>query len=107
MIKANTEVVILITASSADEANMLAEKLVELKLAACVNTTKVNSLFHWQGKIDKAEETLLIVKSKSELLEELETIVKKYHSYEVPEIIALPIVAASNNYLKWINNSVK
>jgi periplasmic divalent cation tolerance protein len=100
-------IVILITASSKKEAARIAEALIKERLVACVNTLdNVTSLFWWQGKVDRAQETLLILKSRKEKLPAIIRRVKALHSYEVPEIIALPIVAGEKNYLKWINDSL-
>ena len=67
----------------------------------------VSSLFWWQGKVDSAEESLLIVKTKASLLNEIVAFVKEIHSYDVPEVIALPIVGGNPDYLKWIGEEVK
>ncbi len=101
-------IVILITAKDQTEAKKIAAKLVEAKLAACVNIVpNVISLFWWEKKVDEASETLLIVKSQKKLFNKIEKLVKSIHSYSVPEIIALPIVAGQKDYLKWIDSSVK
>ena len=85
-------IIIFVTAKNSREANKIAAKLVESKLIACANVIKgVHSIFRWQGKIDKANETLLILKSKRSCLPKVIKMVKKYHSYDVPEIIALPM----------------
>jgi periplasmic divalent cation tolerance protein len=69
--------------------------------------SQVHSRFWWQGKIDSTDETLLIVKTKASLLDELTRLVKENHSYEVPEIIALPILGGNQDYLKWIDSEIK
>ena len=87
-----------------DEAEKLAERLLQERLAACVNIVdNVKSVFHWQGKIARAEESLLMIKSKKSLLNELTNVVQMYHSYDVPEIIAMPILGGSDEYLNWLN----
>ncbi len=68
---------------------------------------RVNSLFRWQGKLDSAQESLLIIKTRASLLPEIIETVKKAHSYEVPEIIALPIVGGNEDYLKWMDSEVE
>ncbi len=99
--------VVLITAKDAQEGTKIAEHLVSQKLAACVNIVPgVQSIFWWDGKIDKAQEVLLIVKSKKSLFTKIVKTVRSVHSYDVPEIIALPIEQGFNSYLKWINKSV-
>jgi periplasmic divalent cation tolerance protein len=101
-------VVILITASSKKEAERIASALIKEKLAACVNILDgVTSLFWWQGKVDQAKETLLIVKSEKEKLSAIIKRVKSLHSYDVPEIIALPIIAGEKKYLRWIHESIR
>ena len=100
--------IILITTSTEKEAEKIASALLNQKKAACVSILPgVNSFFWWQGKIDSASEVLLVVKTKSGLLDDIVKLVKKLHSYDVPEIIALPIIGGNEEYLKWINDSVK
>ncbi len=107
MEEASSHVLVLVTASSADEAQTIARALVEERLAACVNIMPgLRSLFRWQGKIEDAGEALLLVKSRGELLPSIIERVKRLHSYTVPEVIALPILAGSPDYLTWIDESV-
>jgi len=101
-------IVLLITASNIEEANKIAELLLNQRKAACVNIVPgVSSLFWWQDKLDSAQESLLIVKTKASLLPEIISLVKGIHSYDVPEIIALPIVGGNQDYLEWIDKEVK
>lgn len=101
-------VVIFITASSYEEARKVADSLVTQKKAACVNIVpKVNSLFRWKGKIEDAEENFLVVKTRAKLFSEVVSTVKAVHSYEVPEIIALPIIEGNPDYLKWIDEETE
>ncbi len=101
-------IVILITASSKKEAQRIARALLEDKLAACINIIdKIDSLFWWQGKIDESKEVLLIIKTKKALISKLIKKVKSLHSYKVPEIIALPIVAGEKKYLGWLDESLR
>jgi len=101
-------VVIFVTAANKKEAEKIASFLIKEKLAACVNIIEnVNSLFWWQGKVDMACETLLIVKTRKTLMNKLIRKVKSLHSYEVPEIIALPIICGDKKYLQWINESTR
>lgn len=95
---------VLITAGSQEEAQKIAALLVNQRKAACVNIVPgVNSLFRWKGKMDSARESLLLVKTRASLLAEIISLVQEIHSYEVPEIIALPIVGGSENYLQWLD----
>jgi len=105
----NTEsAVLIVTAADAEEARRIAEVLLKQRKAASVNIVPgVNSLFWWHGKIDSAEENLLIVKTKTPLLNEVIKLVKENHSYEIPQIIALPIVGGNQDYLAWIDGEVK
>ena len=97
-----------ITTNSSEEAERIAKALVQERLAACVNIVPaITSVYRWQGEVHRDSEVLLIAKSRSELFESLAARVKKLHSYEVPEIIALPIIAGSKAYLSWIDESVK
>jgi periplasmic divalent cation tolerance protein len=100
-------IVIFITASGKKEAKRIAEGLLKKRLIACANILEdVSSLFWWKAKVDKAAEALLIVKSKKALLPKIIQCVKSLHSYEVPEIIALPIIGGYKPYLKWIDESL-
>ena len=99
-------IIVLITAGSEEEARRIARLLVKEKMAACVNIVPgVDSLFRWKGKMDSARETLLLVKTRAPLLSEIISLVKKAHSYEVPEIIALPIIDGSEDCLKWLDTT--
>jgi periplasmic divalent cation tolerance protein len=99
-------IIVLITAGSEEEAHKVAELLTNEKKAACVNILPgVDSLFWWEGKIDSARESLLLVKTRASLFPEIVELVKRMHSYEVPEIIALPIIAGSEDYLKWLDTT--
>ncbi|MFA5119073.1 MAG: divalent-cation tolerance protein CutA [Candidatus Omnitrophota bacterium] len=100
--------VALVTASNKEEAQKIASGLVESRLVACVNIVdSVRSVFRWQGKIDRAAEALLVIKTRKALIKKLIKKVKSLHSYEVPEIIALPIIDGSKEYLEWINESTR
>jgi periplasmic divalent cation tolerance protein len=101
-------IIILITASNKKEARKIVQALLNKRLVACVNIVDgIDSFFWWQGKIDHAKETLLIVKSKKEKLPKIIRLVKSLHSYEVPEIIAMPIIGGNRPYLKWIDESLR
>lgn len=96
-------VVIFITAGTDEEARKVAEALLNRRKAACVNIVPgVSSLFWWQGKLDSAQEILLIVKTRASLVNEIVSLVREVHSYDVPEVIALPIVGGNQDYLEWI-----
>lgn len=105
---ADQHTVLFITAPNPQEGLKIAEALVAEKLAACVNVVeKVTSIYWWQGKVERDAEALLIVKTKSSLVEALTARVKQLHSYTVPEVIALPIERGNPDYLKWIDEVTK
>jgi len=100
-------IVVYVTVGSAGEGERLARTLVEERLAACVNRIKsIQSVYRWQGKVEASAEELLIIKTKKELFRRLEKRVRALHSYTVPEIIALPVIAGSTPYLRWLKEQV-
>ncbi len=101
-------IVVFITTASSKEAESISKALVEEGLAACGNILpEVHSLFKWKGKFCEEKERLLLIKSKESLFPKIVERVKKLHSYEVPEIIALPIASGEASYLKWIDEVTK
>lgn len=101
-------IVVLITTPSSEVGSKIATELLDNKLAACVNiASPITSIFRWKGKVEDAQENLLIVKTKASLFSELEKVVKMSHPYECPEIIAIPIVAGSSDYLNWLNSETE
>jgi periplasmic divalent cation tolerance protein len=106
--KETGKIVIFVTTSSEPEAHKIAELLLSRRKAACVNIVpRIASSFWWQGKLDSAQESLLIIKTKASLLPEIVALVKTEHNYKVPEIIALPIIGGNVDYLKWIDDEVR
>lgn len=104
----NEYIIVLVTTADRVEAEKISQALINEKLIACANiVSPVVSCFLWQGKIDKAEECLIVMKSRKDLFEELAQRVKALHSYEVPEVLALPIVEGSGDYLAWIRGALK
>ena len=100
-------IVVLVTTGTVEEANKIAAVLLEQRKAACVNIVpRVNSRFWWQGELDSAEESLLIVKTRASLLDEVASLVKEAHSYDVAEVIALPIVGGNRDYLDWMDKEL-
>lgn len=98
---------IYITALDKKEAEKIAQALVEERLAACVNMFPIKSIYRWRGKIEKADEIGLLVKTKAELADKIIKRVKELHSYEVPEIISLLIEKAEKNFLNWIDEETE
>lgn len=96
-------VVVIVTTANRQEAEKIAYHLLNEKLIACANIIgPVSSFFHWTGKIESAEEYLMLMKSRKDLFSKLSDAVKALHSYEVPEIIAIPIVDGSKAYMAWL-----
>lgn len=95
--------VVIMTAASDEEANRIAELLVSTRLAACVQILPgIESIYRWQGNIERSAEVLLLAKTTATKFNELEREVRAIHSYETPEIVALPITASSEPYLRWL-----
>ena len=104
----SNHVVIYITAGSMSEAKKIGHALVEEKLAACSNIiSPINSIYNWQGKICDDKEALMILKTKKKLFKQIVKKVEELHSYDVPEIIAMPIIEGSSKYLSWVNEETK
>ena len=102
------KIVILCTCSGAEEAERLARSLVEARLAACVNVIpQVRSYYRWEGALESAEEHLLAIKSSRPLFEALRAHLTGLHSYHLPEILALPVVDGSEDYLGWLDASLR
>ncbi len=105
--KETTYVIVMITCSSRKEALKIKKVLLEERKVACINIIpKVESFFWWKGKIDSCSEVLMLAKTRRNVFKEIVTLAKKIHKYEVPEIIALPIVGGNKKYLKWISESL-
>lgn len=99
---------VFITCPSGKEARRIARRLLDGKLIACANVIdSVESIFRWKGRIEKARESLIIMKTARKNLKDIEKTVKRIHSYEVPEIAALPLEWGSGDYLRWIGDSVR
>ena len=103
------KIVVLVTCGWVEEARKIGHALVEERLAACVNVVQapVESIYRWKGRVDTATEFLMIIKSSRERFSALEERIRKLHSYEISEIIALPIEKGSRHYLAWLTDSVR
>ena len=101
------KIVVLVTAGSEEEAERIARSLVEKRLAACVNlVSPVQSVYRWEGEVTKDVEVLLVIKTSRALFEQVRHEVENIHSYHVPEVICLPIIDGSANYLNWLTESI-
>jgi len=101
-------VVVLVTAKNKKEAGKISTELIKAKLAACVNIVdKVDSVFFWAAKLDRVKESLLVIKSQKGKLPKIIKLVRSLHSYKVPEIIAIPIIAGDKPYLRWIDAALR
>lgn len=105
---ANEHILVLCTCPSLSEAEAVATALIEERLAACVNRLPgIKSLYRWEGRVTHDDEILLLIKTSADLFDRLEKTIKTLHPYETPEIIAVPIVAGSAEYLRWIEESTQ
>jgi periplasmic divalent cation tolerance protein len=101
------KIVILSACDSEEQAARVARHLVELRLAACVNIVPgARSVYRWKGAIEDAAEWLLVIKSRRDLFSSIRSEIAKMHSYEVPELLALPVVEGSEGYLAWMDREL-
>lgn len=102
------KIIVFSTCGSEEEARKLAGTLIEKRLAACVNiTAPVNSVYRWKGVVEEAHEWLLIIKSRRERFEDIRAALETAHSYELPEVLAIPVLDGSPNYLTWLEDETK
>jgi periplasmic divalent cation tolerance protein len=103
------KIVVLVTCASAGQARTIARALVDRRLAACANVIQgpVQSIYRWKGKVESAKEFLLVLKTSRARFRALAAAIRSLHSYEVPEIISLPVVDGSSDYLNWVAASVR
>lgn len=95
---------VMTTVTGRDEAERLAEGILRNRLGACVQMADVRSVFLWQGKVQREDEVLLLVKGVGERYEELEDYIRSHHSYDVPEILRLPVTGGFSDYLAWLDS---
>lgn len=101
----NTYIIVMVTTDSKQEAEKIAQILLNQRLIACANIIgPVSSLFHWSGKSERSEEYLMLLKSRKDLFEKLAETVNTLHSYELPEILVIPVVDGSEAYLDWLGS---
>ncbi len=101
-------VVVLSTASSVEEARMIARRLVEERLAACVSVVDgVYSVYWWEGRVEESREALLIVKTSLELASRVVERIRELHSYQVPEVLVLPVAGGLASYLEWVEREAR
>ena len=102
------DIVLFITTANTEEAQRIARVLLNERKAACINIVpKISSFFWWQDKLDSAQESLLIIKTKASVLNEIVRLVREIHSYDIPEVIALPIIGGNQDYLEWMGKEIK
>jgi periplasmic divalent cation tolerance protein len=100
--------IVLVTCASAVQARKIARSVVEKRLAACVNILpRMQSIYRWKGQVEMANEVLMLLKTTTKRLGALEKQVRRLHSYDVPEFIALPIAQGSQKYLRWLTESTR
>jgi len=101
------KILVLTTCASEEEARRIARALVERRLAACVNIVPgLRSVYRWRGALEEESECLLVIKSRRDLFDELRAGIESLHSYELPELIALPVVEGSEAYLNWLEREL-
>jgi periplasmic divalent cation tolerance protein len=101
-------VVVFITVSNDEEAAKISDILLNNRKAACVNIVSgMDSKYWWKGSLESSKESLLVVKTRASALDDVVRLVKQVHSYEVPEIIAIPVIGGSEDYLKWVDAEVR
>jgi periplasmic divalent cation tolerance protein len=102
------KIIVLSSCATEADAERLARALVEGRFAACVNIVPgARSFYHWKGEIESSQEFLLLVKTSRDLFPALRAEIEKLHPYELPEIVAIPIVAGSDNYLAWLQSNLR
>lgn len=106
MMKSKNFGIVLVTASSEEEAHQIASKLIESQLAACVTFCAITSVYRWENKLHCDDEWQLTIKTDLTKFDLLTATVKEIHSYEVPEIIAIPIVKGADSYLQWMEQEL-
>lgn len=106
MTPSTSHCLVLTTASSEEEAERIATALLEAKLAACVNMYPIRSIYTWKGKIQHDREWQLMIKTEQRCVEAIAILIQSIHSYELPELIAMPIIAGSEGYLSWLSTNL-
>ena len=101
-----TDFVVILSTAPAGEVDRIARTLVEENLAACISISQVRSYFVWEGKLSEEIEDMMIIKTALDLEDKVKARIKDLHSYELPEVIVLPIIGGDEGYLKWIKQSV-
>lgn len=102
------KILVLTTCGSAEEAARIARSLLKLRLAACVAITpEIRSVYRWQGAIEESVEWSLAIKSRHDLFQTLSEEIRRLHSYETPEILALPVIAGGGEYLQWMDDALR
>ncbi len=102
------KIVIFVTCGSCREAKKIARRLVESKLAACVNiSAPIESIYRWKGKVQDDREYLLLIKTRTDLFAIVEASIRALHSYSIPEMIAVPILEGSQDYMQWFDDSLE
>jgi periplasmic divalent cation tolerance protein len=102
------KIVVFSTCGSAEEAERLARQLVESRLAACVNVlTQIRSCYRWKGGVEVSGECMLVIKTSRDLFDSVRLKLEAAHSYELPEVLALPVIDASPNYLAWLDSELQ
>ena len=101
------KILVLSNCGSEEEARRVARALVEARVAACVSIVPgIQSVYHWQGAIQEDSEWMLVIKSTRPMFDSLAAELRKIHSYQVPEVLAIPVIAGDQNYLDWMDREI-
>jgi periplasmic divalent cation tolerance protein len=101
--KTTTQVIMTTTLDDADKAKELARQIVAARLAACVQLVPIHSVYRWKGAVEEAPETLLVIKTRQDRVDEVMQFIRKHHTYEVPEMTVMPLAGGWPEYLAWID----
>ena len=95
------------TVETREQAEVMARHMLEQRLAGCVQIVQCCSMYHWQGNIEKGDEFLCVMKTREDLFDRLQTAISEIHPYEVPEILATPVLKGNKDYLDWLNGELR
>jgi len=105
--KSNDYAVVVTTTETEEEARRIAQAIFNARLGACVQILPIESIYRWEGKVEQAKEYRLEIKTRCDRYEQIETLIRNLHSYEIPEIVAIPVSGGSRDYLRWIDEELQ
>jgi len=105
--KSNDYAVVITTTETEEESRRIAEAILNARLGACVQIFPIESIYRWEGKVEQAREYRLEIKTRFDRYPKIETLIRNLHSYEIPEILAIPVSGGSSSYLRWIDEELQ